>query len=201
MNICFCGIDGVGKSYYIHKIHDILIQNEEDVQVHNPMKEGANIKTLIDNVPQNKSIFDIYDSTLISMTYALDLYYSIIKMEDNKVNLIHRGVNSCKIYAYMCGADMNIIKRVCSAIPHPDLTIFMDINPDIAFERISQRSGDISWKENYFNLCAANQYFNNFYEIEQKMHKCIKINCNNSCDDNIDIILNSIGKKQYKIKK
>ena len=196
MNVCFCGIDGVGKSYYINRIYDILIQSEESVCVYNPMKEGKNIKALLDNIPQCKSVYDIYDSTLVSMAYALDLYCSMIKMDDNCVNLLHRGVNSCKIYADMQGADMNIIEKVCDVVPHSDLTIFMDVNPDTAFERILQRSSDISWKEEYDNLCIARRYFNCCYEVEQKTHRCLKIDCNNPCDENIDIILRAIGKER-----
>lgn len=195
MNVCFCGIDGVGKSYYIKKINDIMNQNGEKNYIYNPMKNGKNIATLCDNIPQLKSIYNIYDATLISMVYALDLYYSMKKMNDNSINLIHRGAISCKIYAKMRGADVNVINSICNMIPYPDLTIFMSINPEIAFERIVKRSiSGRSWKEEYTNLRIADKYFNDYYEVERLKHNCIRINCDNSNDENVEIILRAINK-------
>lgn len=159
------------------------------------MKKGKNINAILESNKSFKTVYDIYDPTFISLAYAFDLYNAIKLMCPNCINLIHRGVNSCKIYAKMKGADMNVVERLCDMIPSPDLTVFIEVSPDTAIERIKSRTTiENSWKEQYANLCLANHYFNECYEKEHLKSNYMKISGDDSSEENTEYILKAIRK-------
>ena len=91
MLIVFCGIDGCGKSTYIDCLKKHMESNGTLCQIIDPMKKGV-LSQALKKIPiaSEINVNHLFDPTLISSAYALDMLYSMSKNEKNIFYLSHK---------------------------------------------------------------------------------------------------------------
>lgn len=194
MLIVFCGIDGCGKSTYIDCLKKHMESNGTLCQIIDPMKKGV-LSQALKKIPiaSEINVNHLFDPTLISSAYALDMLYSMSKNEKNIFYLSHRYDLCCRSYAMVQSANINYIDMILSCLPIPNLTVYIKISPVIAYERLIQRNKKLSWKENIDVLTNASLYYDiNFNRLRRN-----KIMIDNSeaedFEGNMDAIKNKIN--------
>lgn len=196
MLIVFCGVDGSGKSTYLTEIEKYLKNNGLVCSLIDPMKKGKlsqSLKKTLCNT--NENINSVYDPTLVSVSYALDMLYFMNKFYDNNsIFLSHRYDICCCSYATLKKADINYIKLTVDQLPMPDLTVYIKIDPDIAYNRILKRNKKLSWKENKSILSEVSKIYDKEFEKLRRPKILIDNTIEENLNDNIVLLKTQIDK-------
>ena len=140
MFIVFEGIDGSGKSSVIARLKDHLESKGMKVMVTAEPTGGAIgkfVATTDDLIPEAEALLFVADRALHTK--------DIMKwMDDGYVVLCDRYFASTLAYQSAAGMDIGWLKSINSkVIIQPDITILMDIDPEVSLKRVSQR-GEMS---------------------------------------------------------
>ncbi|MBC1324144.1 hypothetical protein HB853_14565 [Listeria welshimeri] len=188
MIVSFCGIDGSGKSTVLTIVKGILEKKGYDVSIIDFMKNG-NLTEEFNYLLQEKTNFKKIQevATLKSAAHALDLYLGInkLKTENNyhtKIYLSHRMDMCFRVYANLCGANIKYLSSIVKKMPTADLYVYINIEPEIAVERIGGRSEPLSWKETEIHLKTASVLYEQF--LESVEGKLVVINNNQEIKEN-----------------
>lgn len=167
MLIAFCGTDGCGKSTYIDYFKRYFEEKGVSYKTIDPMKKGE-FANALKKIPyeSNKNINEYLDPTLISAAYALDMLYFMSSQNNNNILLSHRYDLCCRTYAMLNRANMDYVELILSYLPVPDLTVYIKISPEVAYQRLLHRDQKLSWKENLDIITSASLcYDTNFHNI------------------------------------
>lgn len=166
--IAFSGIDGSGKSTYIKYIKDSLEKKNISVKAYNPMKSGRYNRSLKEgsNCKSNDDLYSNFDKSLISITYALDLveFMNSIKELKTDVVLIHRHSLCCNTCAELFFKPPKLFKQILGLLEEPNLSVHLDVDVEIALERIKSRGEKRSVKESKNNLNFCRERYKNSLE-------------------------------------
>ncbi len=197
----FSGIDGSGKTSVIQEIDRTLNQKGISSAIfvnHEPFSAyWNNIKKIKDALQMCGRDLD-YETDRIFHTLEL-----MIKLDqglpklfgDNSVVLSDRYVLDKLVYGGLRG-DMGITREVLLSLNHiPEVTFFLDISPELAYERLIKRGPPYDWKENLEILNAARERYN--MEIQTYEGKVIKIDASKSLEEITQIILDYIYNKLF----
>ncbi len=159
------GIDGSGKSSIMEEIKKYLnTQNMEFVVTRDP--GGTNIADKIRTVildPKNTEMNDKTEAMLYAASRC-QMFHEVIEpaLAAGKVVLTDRYIDSSIVYQGIGrGLGIDKILELNSFVTHrmPDLTIFIDVSPDITLPRIAKNrdqldrleTQDISFYHNVYN--------------------------------------------------
>ena len=152
MLIAICGIDGSGKTTQINLLKDYFEKQGKNIHL---TKQPTNFYRNYDRFrkyvnreisPNNSNI--IFELALLSAADKIRHYETDIRPNAHKIVISDRYVFSA--YAYFIGRGVNDIewlKDINIHLPIPDITIYLDIDPKIAYERIINRDGGYTKKE------------------------------------------------------
>ena len=196
--ISFEGIDGCGKTTQINLISNILKKKNIN---HSVLREpgGTKISEKIRKILLDKdnNISSITE-TLLFLSARSQMVHEIIKpkLKNNEIVLCDRFIDSTVAYqGYGHNLNVNLINSLnLFAIDgvFPDLTIVFDIDPVIAYERLSTKSLDRMELMGIDYLTKVRQGYLEVVNLNSDRFK--KIDCNNK-----DII--SINNEVVKILK
>ena len=152
MLIAFCGIDGSGKTTQINLLKEYLEKEGNPVYL---TKQPTNFYRTYDRfrkyVNREIDISDsqiIYELALLSASDKIRHYETEILPNQDKIIISDRYVFSAYSYFIARGInDIEWLKEINKYLPLPSLTIYLDIAPQIAFERIVSRDGKYTKKE------------------------------------------------------
>lgn len=173
--ITLSGIDGSGKSTCIDIIKNLLIETgAKKIATIDSMKPGVLFNVLKkDSANMHKDIRELFSPNLINAVWTADLirnYEKTIKpaLSDFDYILLHRSELCCRVYSKLFNPDDDSIDCVlnnCSF--HYDTSIFLDITPIIAYERICQRNGisPTTTKESLEMLVRANDLYKEYLDL------------------------------------
>jgi len=150
--ISFEGSEGCGKSTQIRKIADRLeeIDHRDVVVTREPGGTiiGEDIRHLLMHADSSKSILPETELLLFAASRA-QLVREIIlpAVQDGKIVLCDRFLDSTTVYQgvarQIADDPVNMINEFAVGEIVPDLTVVLDIPPEIGFERIKHRVSDM----------------------------------------------------------
>lgn len=142
--ITFEGIEGCGKSTQSKKLHQYFLNENKDVILTREpggTKEAENIREILIN-----DDLDYKTEVLLNFAARNEHVTKLIKpaLQENKMVISDRFFDSTYAYqGYAMNVDLSLINNIKEQIIGdftPDITFLIDVDVDVAFERISSRS-------------------------------------------------------------
>jgi len=132
------GIDGSGKSTIISHLAGILPRVYATRE-----PSGGPIGKLIKEWALRGGSSDPHVDALLFAADRIEHYRWEVKpkLMEGFLVVTERYVESSIAYQGAAGVPINFIKYINSLVPKPDLTVILDVDPQIAVERISRRGG------------------------------------------------------------
>tara|TARA_B100000963_G_scaffold346843_1_gene352520 strand:- start:810 stop:1415 length:606 start_codon:yes stop_codon:yes gene_type:complete len=148
MFISFEGIEGSGKSTQIKIISESLQKKGHDViSVREPggTEVGEKIRKIF--LQETTENFDPLTEVLLLYASRKQLDNEIIKpnLKKGSIVIADRFFHATKAYqCYGKGVELNLVEYLHKTlnISEPDLSIYIDINPELSRKRISNRKAD-----------------------------------------------------------
>lgn len=163
--IAFEGIDGSGKSTHVRLLADHL--NALGHRVHCTAEPTRR--------PAGALIRDIFagrqhaDQHVIAALFAADRLDHLLNAEDGMIQLLQSGTTvitdryHLSSYAYHgAHVDMNWVmelNRVAAELRRPDITIYLDVKPEVSMERIRSGRQTTELYETLSNLQAVYRHY------------------------------------------
>lgn len=150
--VAICGIDGSGKTTQIKLLNDYLEKKGKKTYL---TKQPTDFYRKYDRFRKyvNREI-DAHDSkiiqelALLSAADKLRQYETELLPNEDKIIICDRYVFSAYSYFLARGiTNISWLKEINKFLPLPTLTIYLDIDPVIALERIISRDGKYTKKE------------------------------------------------------
>ncbi len=130
------GIDGSGKSTVISHLAGIL---PKVYATREP--SGGPIGRLIKEWALRGGSSDPHVDALLFAADRIEHYRREIqpKIRENFLVITERYIESSIAYQGAAGVSIEFVKYINSLVPRPDLTIILDVDPEIAIARIARR--------------------------------------------------------------
>lgn len=154
--IAMCGLDGSGKTTQIGMLTTWFEKQNL------PLLNTRQPTDLYRNDPRVRAYLDegiCNDMRAIAMLSAADRLWHMREIEqslDEGTNVISdRYIYSSYAFFRARGLEIDYLKSLYGSIRQPDLTVFLDIKPEVTIERIKNRDGQLKFEEKdttIFNL-------------------------------------------------
>jgi len=167
MFITFEGIDGAGKT-----THTRLLKKWLEAQGHKVMLTeeptsnaiGRELKKLM-----RKNAHNWVEAILFAADRALHCQEVIIPNQD-KIVICDRYTHSTLAYQTAMGLDNKWVACLNKNAPKPDLTIYLDIRPEVAIKRVNKR---VKRTVKYEKIKLLKKVRNNYLAMKGKTFKII----------------------------
>jgi len=132
------GIDGSGKSTVIGLLAEMLPRVYVTKE-----PSGGPIGRLIREWALRGGSIDPHVDALLFAADRIEHYRREIepKLRENFLVITERYIESSIAYQGAAGVSIEFVKYINSLVPRPDLTIILDVDPEIAVARIARRGG------------------------------------------------------------
>ncbi len=174
------GIDGCGKSSIMNEIKKYLSQhNREFVVTRDP--GGTNIADQIRAVildPKNTEMNDKTEAMLYASSRC-QMFHEVIEpaLSMGKVVLADRYIDSSFVYQGIGrGIGIEKILELNSFVTHrmPDLTIFIDVSPEVTIPRITKNRDELDRLES-LDISFFMDVYNAYREVASTFRDRIKV--------------------------
>ena len=198
--IVFEGIDGSGKTTQVKRLADRLIKEKKKVYKTFEPTDGS-VGLLIREIMANKIKAD---NKTIALLFAADRIEHVVNNTNGIIKILKEGINviSDRYYfssyayhsPYMDTEQIIRANTVSAQLLRPDINIFIDIEPQTAFNRLQKKESPLELYEDIDNLQKVRKfYFKAFDKLKDKEN--ILIIDGNNTPDNIELaIWNNINK-------
>lgn len=182
--IMISGIDGSGKTTVAEGIKNYLLgMGIENVVIVDAMKGGCYTRQLKKCSIDNTNIRQKFSPELLNLTWSADLVYTyekIVKpyLEKGYYVILHRSDLCCRVYSKVFAENDFISERMIDpANIRADLHFYLNIPPELAYERISVRQEEktIEVKEKIEYLKRASEIYQHYLD-EVRYKNVISIN-------------------------
>jgi len=130
------GIDGAGKGAQARMLHAWLMERGVDAVLTSEPTSGW-IGSLIRRYLHEPEV----DQLTLALLFAADRREHVLwiesQLEEGRVVISDRYVQSSLAYQGAGGVDRRWIERINSFAPEPDLLILLDLDPQVALERVA----------------------------------------------------------------
>lgn len=161
--IAICGLDGSGKSTQIGLLHEWFMQKGLNIHL---TKQPTDMYR---NDPRVRNYLDygtIPDMRILAMLSAADRLWQMkteieaVVLEGTNV-ITDRYIYSSYAFFQSRGLQKSYLYSLYGDIRKPDLTVFLDLDPDESLKRVEERDGNANLKfeeqnnETFFKVRAA----------------------------------------------
>ncbi|MCZ7473004.1 dTMP kinase [Micromonospora sp. WMMC273] len=148
--VAVCGIDGSGKTTQVGFLESKLAERGEVVRTRQPTdlyRQDPVVRTVLDMEQDDESVLPE-----IGLLAAFDRYRHVREVVKPALRAGKAVVTDRYVYtgfAYMMARGMTVewLTTIYQYLPAPDLTIFLDVPPELAIERIIMRDGSSKKRE------------------------------------------------------
>ena len=185
MFIVFEGIDGSGKSSVIARLRESLEASGKKVKVTAEPTDGEIGKYI--------SVTDGLSPETEALLFTADraMHTEQVRkwMDDGYIVVCDRYFGSTLAYQSAAGMDMDWLKAINSKVTiRPDVTILMDIDPEVSLRRVSER-GEMSRFEKLDYLRKVRQAY---LEIGKEFG-FVKVDADRDRDTVADDVISIVG--------
>ncbi len=199
MFITFEGGEGTGKTTLIQSIKLLLSQSHDVITTREP--GGSMIAEAIRDIilnPKYTGVTPYTEALLLAAARAQHLDEVVIPaLKQNKIVLCDRYIDSSLAYqgyARNLGLDFVLSINKYATFHMPDLTFYIDLDPEVGMKRISHREKydrlDQETKDFHRRVREGYQFI-----AKQYAHRIVTINGNQSIDDIITEMMAIIHQK------
>ena len=167
MLIAICGIDGSGKTTQIEMLKNYLetSQRKKVIVTKQPTdfyRSYKRFRQYVNREEEKNGNNVLYELALLSATDKLKHYDEEIFPNPDHFIISDRYVFSAYAYFLARGiTDIKWLKEINKHLPLPDVTIYIDVMPQTAYNRIIMRDGQYTKKEET-DLAMLESVRNNF---------------------------------------
>ncbi len=145
--ISFCGLDGSGKTTQANLLKNYITETLDwkatIIPGYRPSRHVESLKRVSNKIGVYHE--DVFTSDVVSLSLLSDLWentqnYILPAMNDGNVVITERYWESSKIYAPILGSNQLFIENLIRLFPNPDVYIYMDIDPEVSYQRVLDRS-------------------------------------------------------------
>ena len=184
------GIDGSGKTTILNRLQE-KYKNCELVTMSGVGKKNFMNEIRLLSKKLNKDIENFFSPLFINIIWVMEFYTTgcyIEKLLSGGTHVVvDRYILSAKTYARATTQEnMEIYNKIYELLPKPDLSFFIDVNPEIAIDRISKRKKEIVKYENKLDLTNIKQVYEQL--INEENISIIKVNGEKMATEVFDII-------------
>ena len=146
--IAMCGLDGAGKTTQIERLTGWF--ERQRLSLHNTRQPTDQYR----NDPRVRAYLDhgqVKDMRVIAMLSAADRITHMHELEQLLASGTHilsdRYIYSSYAYFLVRGMDIDAIQALYGELRKPDLTVFLDIPPEVTLKRVEARDGQLKYEE------------------------------------------------------
>ena len=143
--ISISGMDGSGKTSQCLDLDKWLFNLGKDSFYTHAMQPSCYFEELR-LVAEKLSISprQLFSSKLINLTYLADLEQiaeEVVRptLTAGKIVIVDRYDIDCAVCTFIWGGDLSMFRRIAASFPKPDLHFYLDVSPQIAWQRIIAR--------------------------------------------------------------
>lgn len=171
------GIDGSGKTTVAEGIKNYLLGvGIKNVVIVDAMKGGCYTRQLKECSVDNTNMRQKFSPELLNLTWSADLLYTyekIVKpyLEKGYYVILHRSDLCCRVYSKVFAEEDTISQKLIDTLElQPDLHIYLDVMPEVAYQRILKRNQDqhLEFKERIEYMRKAHALYQHY--LQQKMY-------------------------------
>ena len=151
--ITFCGLDGVGKSTIIKMLVNYLSPNYDVFLTKQPtdqVRSSRIFRTYMDSPDHDE--FDYRSLSLLAASDRVQHTNRVIRneLQNGKIVISDRYIYSCIANLHARGYEKDKwIYEITNHLICPDLSVFLDISPDKAIDRVRRRPDE---KDKYIDV-------------------------------------------------
>lgn len=146
--IAFCGLDGSGKTTQLHLLKHWMLSNQQAVLTTRQPSEDYRNNDRVRNYLDNGVVSNMKAIALLAAADRQNHISEIILpgLEKSHV-LTDRYLYSSFAFFKARGLNIDFVRSINPDIPEPDLTVFLDLDPKVTLERVSNRDGSLKFEE------------------------------------------------------
>jgi dTMP kinase len=145
--VSFCGLDGCGKTTQAHLLKR-YIEETYNKPCHiapnfKPTHNTDKLRQISANITGNP--YTDFTPDIMSMSLVADLWnnfhdHIVPNLENNEIVITERFTESLLAYGPIFGSTEQLLRKIVDIFPVPDLYIFIDLDANVAHERVVFRS-------------------------------------------------------------
>ncbi|OMF59909.1 deoxynucleoside kinase [Paenibacillus sp. FSL R5-0766] len=160
-HISICGMGGAGKTTFARGLNAFMQKELSNVIYYHGFAPSENIDSL--RKVTNDALYKYFNDELISLAYLLDLrsVYEKIQcdLENGGTVLTERFWLCSKVFSSVLGVNQFFIDAFIKTLKTPDLVILLDIDPEVAYKRLLQKSKPMENNDGLENLIKARKMY------------------------------------------
>lgn len=203
MFIAIEGIDGSGKGTQAKLLNKWLKEKGYDTFLTSEPTNGAIGKLLRQSLKKGD-----LDSRTEALLFAADrsehVTKIVSKLEEGKVVVTERYLYSSIAYQRASGLSIEWIKEINRFAPHPDVVIFLDIDPEVGLKRIESRNSlrsSVKEKEYFERRGFLGKVGEIYLDLDKEHENILRINARGTIEEVQTSIRKKISRVLTKLEK
>jgi dTMP kinase len=197
--VCIEGLDGSGKSTLMDALSRLLEERETDFIITSEPTDGPIGSTIKKYLSRADRTRDVAYEALMFAADRLWHISNVVKpaLDQGKLVITDRYKYSSMAYQSRAGKMMEWVEEINRFAPDPDLTIFLDVDPEACMRRLEKSGRAASVME---NLETQWEIYGNYRRLEER-GRLVRVDGERDTDEVAEDVLTMILYRQRKQEK